>query len=90
MLEAKGRLKLALEAEHWVEEALSAPGLRLAELTPRIAISSTRLPGQFHGDLADRLLVATARETAATLLTADRAILKYAHHGHLHAMSAET
>ena len=40
MLETKGRLKLAMEVEHWVGEALSAPGLRLAELTPRIAISS--------------------------------------------------
>jgi PIN domain nuclease of toxin-antitoxin system len=89
MLEAKGRLTLAADCESWVREALAAPGIRVAELTPHIAISSTRLPGVFHGDPADRLLVATARESEATLLTADEAILQYADEGYVHAVRAE-
>ena len=89
MLEAKGRLSLAADCESWVREALAAPGVRLAELTLRIAISSSRLPGVFHGDPADRILVATARESEAILLTADQAILQYAGEGHVRAMRAE-
>lgn len=89
MLEAKGRLTLSADCESWVQEALAAPGIHLAELTSHIAISSTRLPGVFHGDPADRILIATARETEATLLTADRAILQYGRGGYVHAVSAE-
>lgn len=86
MLEAKGRLTLAADCESWVQEALAAPGIRLAELTPHIAISSTRLPGTFHGDPADRMLIATARESEATLVTADQAILQYGSAGYVHAV----
>lgn len=89
MLEAKGRLTLAADCESWVREALAAPGVRLAELTPHICISSTRLPGVFHGDPADRMLIATARESDATLLTADQAILQYGSEGYVHAVRAE-
>ncbi len=83
MLEANGRLNLAADCADWAGEALSAPGVRLAELNPEIAVAGTRLPGKFHGDPADRILVATARETGATLVTADRAILDYGRRGHL-------
>jgi len=88
MLEANGRLHLASDCADWVGEALSAPGIRLAELTPEIAVASTRLPGKFHGDPADRILAATARETGAALVTADRAILDYGRRGHLRALKA--
>ena len=89
MLEAKGRLTLAADCESWVREALAAPGIRLAELTPHIAISSTRLPGTFHGDPADRMLVATARESGATLVTADESVLQYGSEGYVHVVRAE-
>jgi len=89
MLEAKGRLTLTADCESWIREALAAPGIRLVELTPRIAISSTRLPGAFHGDPADRMLVATAREFDATLFTADQAILQYGDEGLVHTSRVE-
>ena len=89
MLEAKGRLTLTADCESWVREALAAPGIRLAELTPPIVIASTRLPGVFHGDPADRMLIATARESGAMLLTADQAILQYSREGHVQAVCAE-
>lgn len=88
MLEVKGRITLAADCDSWIRQALSAPGVRLAELTPEIAVSSTRLPPPFSGDPADRILVATARETGATLVTADRAILDYARRGHLRTAAA--
>ena len=88
MLEHKGRLTLAGDCEDWVHASLGAPGIQLSELTPRLAIASTRLPGPFHGDPADRIIVATARESATTLITADLAILRYADLGHVNALSA--
>ena len=37
------------------------------------------LPGTFHRDPADRVLVATARRDGLTLVTADDRILAYPH-----------
>jgi len=54
------------------------PGLSLAQLTPEIAIESTRLPETFHGDPADRIIFATARKLGARLMTRDRRMRKYA------------
>lgn len=83
MLEAKGRLSLSRPVEEWVRSALRAPGLRLLPLTPEIAVESTRLPGEAHGDPADRILIASARVTGAHLATRDRGLLDYARTGHL-------
>jgi PIN domain nuclease of toxin-antitoxin system len=77
MLESKGRIVLPIDVMQWVERALAAPGVRLQPLTPAIAVQSTRLPGGFHGDPADRILVATARDQDATLVTRDERILNY-------------
>jgi len=46
------------------------------------------LPGTFHADPADRMIIATARHSGIPLLTADRAILDYGAAGHVHAMNA--
>jgi PIN domain nuclease of toxin-antitoxin system len=83
MLVERGRLRLALEVGAWVEQALTAPGIVLAQLTPTIAIDSTLLPGKPPSDPADRIMIATARKTGAILLSADRALLKYAEAGHV-------
>lgn len=90
MLVEKGRLALGRDVAAWIEAALEAPGLQLAPVSPEIAIDSVRLPGHFHADPADRLIVATARQADATLLTGDRAILTYAAAGYVKAVDAET
>ena len=74
-----GRLKLQCTVEEWIEQALAYPGIELLELTPRIAIESTQLPGGFHRDPADQIIVATARIWDWPLLTADDRILNYSH-----------
>jgi PIN domain nuclease of toxin-antitoxin system len=84
MLEAKGRITFDQDCAAWVKDALSAPGIRLVPLDPDIAVASTRLPGEFHGDPADRIIVATARAHACELATADADIVRYAKTGHLH------
>jgi len=87
MLEAKGRIRLSKDCLSWVHDALSSPGISLVPLTPEIAVESCRLPGTFHGDPADRILVATARLLGATLITRDTMILSYGRKNHVAAMA---
>lgn len=83
VLESSGRISFPLSGEEWVRRALAAPGVSLAPLTPEIAFASSRLPRRFHGDPADRILVATARQSGAVLVTRDREILEYGAGGHV-------
>jgi PIN domain nuclease of toxin-antitoxin system len=83
MLESKGLLHLHTSCAQWVTEALATPGLTLAPLTPAIAVESTRLPGTFHADPADRIIVATARTMNARLLTSDKVIRAYGRQCHV-------
>ena len=73
------RLELRLPVADWIRQALAYPGIRFLYLTPRIVIESTQLPGSFHRDPADQLIVATARIRGCSLLTADARILGYPH-----------
>lgn len=88
MLQSKGRLKLALDTREWVRRALGVPGVRLAELSPEVALDSSFLPGEVHGDPADRILIATARHLGATLVTRDEHLVRYGQQGLLAVMDA--
>ncbi len=44
------------------------------------------LPGEFHNDPVDRIIVATARALALTVVTRDKAILDYARQGYVLAL----
>jgi PIN domain nuclease of toxin-antitoxin system len=77
-LHTAGRLHLAVPLEQWMRAALSQPGVRLAELTPTIAIDAGAIPRGRLADPLDRILVATARQLGATLISADGSILDYA------------
>ncbi|WP_420239401.1 type II toxin-antitoxin system VapC family toxin [Telmatobacter bradus] len=89
LLVSKGRLNLSRDVMDWMDLALSKPGLTLIPLAPAIAVSSTRLPFEMHSDPADRILVATARQLGATLVTADRALLALGEAGNYRALNAE-
>jgi PIN domain nuclease of toxin-antitoxin system len=77
MLEKRGRVALPMNVRTWVDEALSKPGIDVSPLTPEMMIESVHLPGDLHGDPADRMLVATARVLGATLLTKDEQLIRY-------------
>lgn len=77
MLVEKGRLKLDTDIESWLKRVHEIPNVSFLPVDNKIAIESTRLPGEFHKDPADRMIVATARVSGATLITADEKILKY-------------
>ncbi|MFO8038917.1 MAG: type II toxin-antitoxin system VapC family toxin [Sodalinema sp.] len=74
MLVSKQRLELSMDVQAWINLALQRPRLKLLPLTPEIAVLSTRLPGNFHGDPADRLIVATSLVYDASLISKDEKI----------------
>lgn len=73
------RLVLPVSVDDWLNIALASPGIEIIPLSAEIAVESTRLPGDFHKDPFDQIIVATARVFNIPLLTADGAILKYPH-----------
>ncbi len=75
------RLILPLPIAEWMQKALAYPGMRLIELSPEIAIESTRLPQPFHRDPADQIIVASARVLNCPLMTVDDKIRHYPHVG---------
>jgi len=73
-----GRIHLGAPIDEWMKKALALPGLQCLQLEPALIFDAHRLPGDFHRDHIDRLLVATARHHSLTLITEDRKILDYA------------
>ena len=71
------RLVLSIDVLNWLQIALTYPKVQLIPLTPEIIVESTRLPGTFHKDPADQLIVATARILNCPVLTVDAKILNY-------------
>ncbi|MDQ0321324.1 PIN domain nuclease of toxin-antitoxin system [Pararhizobium capsulatum DSM 1112] len=88
MLSEKGRIALGDDVGRWIDRVLALPGIGLAAIEPQIAVASVRLPGEFHTDPADRIIVATARFHQVPLMTADQAILNYGAMGHLAVLPA--
>jgi PIN domain nuclease of toxin-antitoxin system len=79
MMVTKGRINLKIDPKRWLNNAIGNSGIQVIELTPEIAMESCNLPGGFHKDPADQIIVATARTHNLTLLTKDRKIIEYPH-----------
>ena len=75
MLVAKGRLDMSIDLNVWREELLKN-GLYEQPMTGKIGLRAAGL-SDFHGDPADRIIVATAMEFSAELITADNKILRW-------------
>jgi Uncharacterized protein conserved in bacteria len=73
----KGRLAVSCDPGEWIIKALDMPKLRLVPLSPLLAYHSTILPPPFHDDPADQIIVASARQENATILSKDQRILDY-------------
>jgi PIN domain nuclease of toxin-antitoxin system len=86
LLVSRNRLSLIAKPERWFQLLLAIPGIRLADLSPDILIASSFLPGTPPRDPADRILLATARDLGATLITRDRLLLKYSEDGQVSAI----
>ncbi len=73
------RLTLAGQLRTWVSETLNKLKAETIPVTHEIALAAYELPGEFHRDPANRILVATAVVHNLTLMTADNRILEYPH-----------
>ncbi len=72
----RGRLGFTIPTLTWIRRSLSEKDLRIADLTPEIAVDSTLLKG-FHRDPVDQIIAATARVLGMPLITADKRILDF-------------
>lgn len=88
MLVQKKRITLTMPTLDWVNALLQKPGVNLIPLSPEIAVESCHLPGECHGDPADRILIATARLHKLHLITRDNQILDYAAANYIHCLPA--
>ncbi|MCU0797108.1 MAG: type II toxin-antitoxin system VapC family toxin [Akkermansiaceae bacterium] len=77
--EAAGKLHLGVPIADYCRIALPRNRVKILEISPEIAIDSTRLPEWDHKDPGDCLIVATARVHRLTVLTCDAKILAYPH-----------
>ena len=74
MLHAKGRLDIPHAFPDWLEQAADERMLTVLPLDTAAILALDSLPRSFHGDPADRLIVATARSRRLPLATHDAAI----------------
>lgn len=73
------KLTLSIPVRDWLVQATRKPFIEIIPLSVDIALESTILPGVFHKDPADQIIVASARQSNITILTTDRLILAYQH-----------
>ena len=76
MLHAKRKLELPLVFGDWLEQAADERMLTVLPLDVPVVLALDALPRSFHGDPADRLIVATARARTLPIATRDAQIRK--------------
>jgi PIN domain nuclease of toxin-antitoxin system len=79
MLVEREKLVLSMDVGSWLAAVAEIEAVRFIPLDVEVAVKSVDLPGEFHKDPADRMIVATARKLSAPLVTKDEKILAYAH-----------
>lgn len=79
MLVERETIVFSMDVENWLATVQQIPGVKFVPVDVDISLKSVQLPGEFHKDPADRLIVATARKFAAPLVTKNLKIRAYAH-----------
>ena len=79
MLVDRGRVALSMDIEEWLSVVSRIEAVNFVPVDNEIGVKSVALPGAFHKDPADRIIVATARKLAAPLVTVDEEIRRYPH-----------
>jgi PIN domain nuclease of toxin-antitoxin system len=88
MLKKKKRIILEMPCLEWINKSIELTHVRIVSLTPAIAVESAHLPGQFHDDPTDRMIVASARVEGLAVVTRDKQILAYSQHKYLSTIKA--
>ena len=79
MLVAREKLVLTVDVDAWLAAVAEIEVVRFVQVNNEIAVKSVSLPGKFHKDPADRMIVATARVLAVPLVTKDEKMRAYLH-----------
>jgi PIN domain nuclease of toxin-antitoxin system len=79
LLVMRGRLQLTMDVADWVAKSEALPFVHFIPVDNAIAIKSVQLPGLFHSDPADRIIIATALTLGFPLVTRDEKIVRYSH-----------
>jgi PIN domain nuclease of toxin-antitoxin system len=77
MMVSRSRIKLTITPDEWLDHAINRTGITVLYLNSKIAVDSCNLPGNFHKDPADRIIVATARVGLSQLITKNQKIIEY-------------
>ena len=88
MLIDKNRIKIKLPIRDFLGSMVNIDGLSIIDITANIAAESVSFGNSFHGDPADRIIVATAQVLGATLITRDERILNWSKQGHIKCIEA--
>lgn len=83
MLVSKKRLNIYEPVHDFLRHIETLDGLNLINVNANIAAESSMLLGDFHGDPADRLIVASVRAISGTLVTRDQKIIEWSQQGYL-------
>jgi len=73
----EGTIALDRPTQMWVHDLLADGIIAIAELTPPIAVAAAQLE-DFNGDVADRMIYATAVHHQLPLVTKDPVMTEYA------------
>jgi len=79
MLVSKGRLQLTMDTADWIAKCEALPALHFVPIDNRILLRAASLPEPFHRDPADRIIVSTALQLGARLITKDDKLRAYQH-----------
>ena len=75
-LAEKKRIGFSIPTLTWIRRSLNEYEIRIADLSPEIAVESTLLRG-FHKDPADQIIAATSRILGIPLITSDKKMLEF-------------
>lgn len=79
----KGKMAATLPVANWFNQAVGKMAADLPPLSVEVLTGSCNLPGSPPDDPADRIIIATARQSDMTVVTRDRQILEYSRAGHV-------
>jgi len=79
MLVHRGRLALVMDVTAWLAVVAEVEAVKFIAVDNEIGVKSAELPGDFHKDPADRIIVATARKLGVPVVTTDEKIRTYPH-----------
>ena len=79
MLVKKDRLELTMNVDEWIDTSQRLPFFHFVPIDTATALQSVNLPGVFHEDSADSIIVTTAIKLNATVLSKGRSIRSYPH-----------